>query len=83
MRRREATLLLRKIASFAEVMPFTCVYLSSHLGNCELHLKTNGDYMTHLVIEHVALQEGLLVREETGGFLGIYTPERTLLEITA
>jgi hypothetical protein len=83
VQRREATLLLRKIASFPEVMPFTCVYLSSHSGNYELHLKTNRDHMTNVVIEHVALQEGLHVRAEPNGFFVIYTPERRLLEITA
>jgi len=39
--------------------------------------------MTNVVIEHVALQEGLHVRAEPNGFFVIYTPERRLLEITA
>jgi len=39
--------------------------------------------MTQMVVQHVALQEGLLVREEADGFLGIYTPQRELLELAA
>jgi hypothetical protein len=83
VQRREATLLLRKIASFPEVMPFTCVYLSNHLDNFELHVKTSREHLTQVVIEHIALQEGLRVREEPDGFLVFYKPERRLLEITA
>jgi hypothetical protein len=64
-------------------MPFTCVYLSNHSNNFELHVKTNSDHMTQVVIEHVTLQEGLLVREEPDGFLVVYKLERRLLEITA
>ena len=59
------------------------MYLTKHLGNYELHVKTNNDCSTQIVIEHVALQDGLFVREEPGGFLGIYAPERELLEVTA
>jgi hypothetical protein len=70
-------------SSFPEVIPFSCVYLTKHLGNYELHVQTNHDCMAQAVIEQVAIQDGLLVREETGGFLGIFTPERELLEVTA
>ncbi len=81
MQRREATLLLRKIISFSEVQPFTFIYLSGRLNDFELHIKTNHDKTTLMVIRHIALQEGLLVREETDGFLGIYTPHREILEL--
>ena len=83
VQRRDATQLLRKIISFPEVQPFTCVYLSRRSNNYELHVKTNRDEMTQMVVQHVALQEGLLVREEADGFLGIYTPQRELLELAA
>jgi hypothetical protein len=83
VQRREATLLLRKIISFSEIQPFTCVYLSKHPHGYELHVKADRDKTTLMVIQHVALQEGLLVREEAEGFVGIYTPQRRLLELAA
>ncbi len=76
-------LLLRKIISFPEVQPFSCVYLTQHLGDYTLHVKTNLDCETKVIIKHVALQRGLIVREETDGFLAIFAPQREFLELTA
>jgi hypothetical protein len=80
---------LREIGSYPEVIPLTCVYLkpqnqaNDNPENLELHLKTNCDPSTRQIIERLALTHRLLVKDEPGGFLGICTPERTLLEITA
>jgi hypothetical protein len=88
--RREAILLLREIGSYPDAVPFTCVYLKPHsrIGNhgsedLELHVKTNRDTSTRRIIERLALMHRLLVKDEPGGFIVIYTPERKLLEITA
>ncbi len=83
VQRREAMLLLRKITSFPEVQPFSCVYLTQCLGDYTLHVKTDYDCETKVIIKHVALQRGLVVREETGGFLAIFAPQRELLKLTA
>ena len=85
MQRRDATQLLRRIIDFPDIIPFTCVYLtgSEQLGTVELHVKTDRDSVKQTVIEHIARQEGLHVRDEPGGFLGIYTPKTELLELTA
>jgi len=83
VQRRDAMQLLRKIISFPEVQPFACVYISRRSDHYELHVKTNRDEVTQMVVKRVALQEGLLVREEADGFLGIYTPQRELLELAA
>jgi hypothetical protein len=90
VQRRAATLLLREIINFPEVIPFTCVYLkrtnrsrNPQLDDFELHVKTNQDFITRRIIENLALQQGLLVQEESDGFLAIYTPGREPLEITA
>jgi len=89
VQRREATQLLREIGSYPETIPFTCVYLKHHSRTChdgsedlELHVKTNRDTSTRSIIERLALKHRFLVKEEQGGFLVIYTPEK-LLEITA
>ena len=90
MQRREAIQLLREIGSFPEVTPFTCVHLKSRKKtvnhqseDVELYIKTNRDPHTRQIIERVALRYQLRVKEEPGGFLGIYTPKRSLIEITA
>jgi hypothetical protein len=88
MQRREATLLLRELLDFPEVVPFTCVYLKPHRGICdpedvELHVKTNSDSSTRKIIERLAQKHSFLTKDEPGGFLVIYTRERKLLEITA
>ena len=89
MQRREAIQLLREISSFPEVMPFTCVHLKScnrtinELEDVELYVKTNRDILTRQIVERIAFRHELRVKEEQGGFLAIYTPKRTLLEITA
>jgi len=81
---------LREIGSFPEVTPFTCVYLKSHSGtgndgseNLELHVKIDRDTSTRKIIEHLVLKHRLIIKDEPDGFLGIYTPERKLLELTA
>jgi len=87
--REEAIQLLRKIGSYPEVIPFTCVYLKpqsqadDNSENLELHLKANRDSSTRQIIERLALEHQLIVKDEPGGFLGICTPERKLMEITA
>jgi len=88
--RRQAIQLLREIGSYPEAIPFICVYLKPHKGRgsdhsegFELHIKTNRDTSTRRVIEQVAHEHQVGVREESGGFLVIYTPERKLLEIAA
>ena len=90
MQRREAIQLLREIGSFPEVMPFTCIHLKSRnriINNesedVELHIKTNRDFLTRQIVERIASGYQLRVKEERDGFLDIYTPKRTLLEITA
>jgi hypothetical protein len=90
VQRRDVIQLLREIGSYPEVTPFTCVYLKprSRTGNdgsenLELHVKTNRDASTRQIIERLALKHRLIIEDEPGGFLGIYTPERKLLEITA
>jgi hypothetical protein len=90
MKRREATNLLRQIIDYPELTQFTCVYLKPNSQtqrrsreDFELHVKTNYDTSTRVVIERLALRQGLLVKEEPGGFLAIYTPERRILEVTA
>ena len=90
MERCQAIQLLREIGSYPEAMPFTCVYLKPHSRtgkdgseNLELHVKTNRDTSTRQIIEGLALKHRLLIKDEPGGFLVIYTPERKLLEITA
>jgi hypothetical protein len=90
VQRREAIQLLREIGSFPEVTPFTCVHLKSRnrtINNqsedVELYVKANRDMLTRQVVERVALRHELRVKEEPDGFLAIYTPKRTLLEITA
>jgi hypothetical protein len=90
VQRREAIQLLREIGSFPEVTPFTCVHLKSRnrtINNqsedVELYVKANRDILTRQVVERIALRHELRVKEEPGGFLAIYTPKRTLLEIIA
>ena len=83
MQRREAVLLLRKIISFPEVQPFSCVYFTQHSGDYTLHVKTSPDNVTKIAIIQVASQRGLVVREEADDFLAIFTPQRELLELTA
>ena len=90
MQRREAIQLLREIGSFQEVMPFTCVHLKSRnriINNesedVELYVKPHRDLLTRQIVERIAFRHQLRVKEEHGGFLAIYTPKRTLLEITA
>ena len=89
MERREAILLLREIGSYPEAMSFTCVYLKPHSRtgtdrpeNLELHVKTNRDISTRQIVERLALKHRLFIKDEPGGFLVIYTPERKLLELT-
>jgi hypothetical protein len=87
--RAEAIQLLREIGIYPEVIPFTCVYLkpqsqaNDKMENLELHLKTNRDPSTRKIIERLALKYQLIVKDEPDGFLGICTPERKLMEITA
>jgi hypothetical protein len=87
--RADAIQLLREISSHPEVIPFTCVYLklqsqaNDKMENLELHLKTNRDPSTRKIIERLALKYQLIVKVEPDGFLGICTPERKLMKITA
>ena len=90
MRRREAIELLREIGNFPEVMSFTCVNLKSRNRNIndesedfELYVKTNRDILTRQIVERIAFRHQLRVKEEYGGFLAVYTPKQTFLEITA
>jgi len=90
VQRREAIQLLREIGSFPEVTPFTCVHLKSRSRtindqskDVELYVKTNCDILARQIVEQIALRHDLRVKEEPSGFLAIYTPRRTLLEITA
>jgi hypothetical protein len=90
VQRRDVIQLLREISSYPEVTPFTCVYLKPHSRtgtdgseNLELHIKTNRDTSTRQIIERLALKHRLVVEDEPDGYLGIYTPERKLLEVLA
>jgi hypothetical protein len=89
VQRREAIQFLTEIGSHPEVIPFTCVFLKPHRTddrdseNLELHVKTNRDASTRRVIERLAQKHQFQIREETDGFLVIYTPGRKILEITA
>jgi hypothetical protein len=90
VQRREATRLLREILSFPEVIPFTCVYLKPRnlsrgvlCDDFELHVKAERDRLTRQVIERLAFKQGLVVRDEPGGFLVISAPREGLLEVTA
>jgi hypothetical protein len=81
---------LREIGSFPEVTPFTCVHLKARnrialnrSEDVELYVKADRDILTRQVVERIALRHKLRVKEKPGGFLVIYTPKRTVLEITA
>jgi len=90
LKRREATKLLREIASSPEAMPLTCVYLKPHKRarqssneDFELHIKTESHASTRGLIERLARAQRLHVKNGLNGFLIVYSSQEELLEITA
>jgi hypothetical protein len=88
LQRREAILLLREICALPEAPPLTCVYLTSRNSavdfspkDFELHIKANSDAAIRKTVERVAFKHHLEVREESHGFLMVYSPRKKLLEI--
>jgi hypothetical protein len=90
LKRREATQLLREIASSPEAMPLTCVYLKPHKQvrqssneDFDLHIKAESHASTRGLIERLARAQRLHVKNGLNGFLIVYSSEEELLEIAA
>ena len=89
MRRCETTLFLREMNEYVAGMPISCIFLKNQnktnapeLDDYELHIRASLDLFTrNLITQFVKKRELLLM--DSNGFIVIYSPENSVLEIDA